>query len=323
MASLFATLNKVLSLNSAQPPKSSLPPLPETSAERLSSTTASTILYLAYGSNLSRETFIGNRDISPISSLIAHVPALDLTFDLAGLPYTEPCFANTSYRSPSSPSQWSKGLVGVVYEVTPEDYKSIIATEGGGASYQDVIVPCFPIAAGLRTVPSWNNPTTVILAHTLLAYPHIGGRVEREGGWAQPSARYLKLINDGALEHRLPDDYTRYIHSLEPYTITTRKQKIGQALFMAFWAPALLMMLALGKWLVDDNGRIPTWLVGVHTIFFSALWGSYDGIFKKPFGDGERTIEDDGDDDDEESGGRKRAEKGGLMSGEKGTKLER
>ena len=115
------------------------PRLPRTSSERLTSTSSSTILYLAYGSNLCAETFKGRRGIKPLSAVNVHVPSLDLTFDLPGIPYTEPCFANTRYHLPPSHSdsdyhkdRWHKGLIGVVYEVTPEDYRTIIATEGGG-----------------------------------------------------------------------------------------------------------------------------------------------------------------------------------------------
>ena len=35
-------------------------------------------------------------------------------------------------------------------------------------------------------------------------------------------------------------------------------------------------------------------------VIFGAVWGSYDRVFKKSFGDGERTIDDDDDDVDEE-----------------------
>ncbi|KAL8824294.1 MAG: hypothetical protein Q9191_005150, partial [Dirinaria sp. TL-2023a] len=133
-----------------------------------------TILYLAYGSNLCAETFLGKRGIRPLSQINVAVPALVMTFDLAGLPYTEPCFANTAYRhhtekpptekSENTPlllsqkdkpkyhkNRWLKPLVGVVYEVTPADFAHIIATEGGGASYHDILVDCHPLPAGTET----------------------------------------------------------------------------------------------------------------------------------------------------------------------------
>ncbi|PBP25806.1 gliotoxin biosynthesis protein GliK [Diplocarpon rosae] len=152
------------------------PRLPTTSPSRLVSTTHSTILYLAYGSNLSAQTFKGTRGINPLSALNVHVPSLTLTFDLPGIPYKEPCFANTRYSSPPSPSntgyrkdRWHKGLVGVVYEVTPEDYRTIIATEGGGASYHDVVVPCYAIAPGSKTINAMPSGIP-FSAHTLLLW---------------------------------------------------------------------------------------------------------------------------------------------------------
>ncbi|KAL8968637.1 MAG: hypothetical protein Q9197_004768, partial [Variospora fuerteventurae] len=135
-----------------------------------------TYLYLAYGSNLAASTFRGVRKVRPLAALNVVVPELVMTFDLAGLPYQEPCFANTAYRSssPFSSSQldelpsttdpekisllhsdkspcWLKGLVGVVYEVTASDFAHIIATEGGGASYKDVLVTCHPLPASSAT----------------------------------------------------------------------------------------------------------------------------------------------------------------------------
>ena len=124
-----------------------------------------TFLYLAYGSNLCDETFLGKRGIKLLSATNVVVPELRMTFDLPGIPYTEPCFANSARRetkgqracsvtSEKAPligsalstaaeynkDKWKKGLVGVVYQVTASDYAHIIATEGGGSSYQDVPV---------------------------------------------------------------------------------------------------------------------------------------------------------------------------------------
>ncbi|KAL8791293.1 MAG: hypothetical protein Q9195_005982 [Heterodermia aff. obscurata] len=217
--------------------------------------TPETVLYLAYGSNLAAETFLGKRGIRPLSQINVVVPELVMTFDLAGLPYTEPCFANTAYRSltPPTPSEpppsplsektsllptpsstssphWPKGLVGVVYEVTLPDFAHIIATEGGGASYQDVLVDCHPLPASTPSVPLHPH-STPFKAHTLFSPTTTapGGRISRpDPGYAQPSARYLKLITDGADEHGLPEEYKAYLHALQPYTITTNKQRLGR-----------------------------------------------------------------------------------------------
>lgn len=37
------------------------------------------------------------------------------------------------------------------------------------------------------------------------------------------------------------------------------------------------------------DGRIPDWLAKLIGILFTLMWGTYDGGFKRVFGDGERT----------------------------------
>jgi len=272
--------------------------LPQISPERLSDAAdGKTILYLAYGSNLSAETFKGNRGIEPISAVNVHVPSLNLTFDLAGIPYTEPCFANTSYRKiPTQLAEayeecgWHKGLVGVVYEVTPEDYRTIIATEGGGASYTDITVECYVLPAGKKTVDAEPSGVT-FKAHTLYS-PRDGNKASRpDPTYAQASARYLKLLTDGGDEHNLPDEYMAYLYNLKPYTITTYRQTIGKYIFATLWMPIILALFGLGKVLADKGGRLPAWLAKLYGIVFWALWVSYDNVFRPLYGDGERTIE--------------------------------
>lgn len=75
---------------------------------------------------------------------------------------------------------------------------------------------------------------------------------------------------------------------------------MGQALFLGFWAPFILALIKFGKTLADDEGKIPKWFASIMELAFKSMWASYDGGFKKVFGDGERTIGDR--EDDEEHG---------------------
>lgn len=351
---------------------------------------APTVLYLAYGSNLCAQTFLGQRGIRPISAVNVSAPSLRLTFDLPGYPYKEPCFANTAPRKlpkvpkhpelppglgppqyppqfPSPPPQlgrpaareennqrrlsggipttpeakkpsmnahgdpeWDKGLIGVVYEVTPEDYATIVKTEGGGASYQDILCPCIPIPqkVGVPEKPPIPELPRPFLAHTLYA-PRIPkkpgddgdgdekGLLDRLKDWwqdmllqplrpdpeyAQPSARYLKLIIDGAAEHGLPDDYQAWLGRLQPYTITTKRQAVGQYLFLGLVMPLVGVFFALSRWLADERGNIPGWLGLCLETVFHLVWMAYDRVFKPVFGDGERT-----EDEEEKKRRRRRA----------------
>ena len=289
-----------------------------------------TVLYLAYGSNLSADTFQGRRGIRPLSQVNVVVPQLVMTFDLAGLPYVEPCFANTKYRHTSAPTSvsekshllftrtpnyhknwWKKGLVGVVYEVTKEDYAHIIATEGGGASYQDVLVDCYELSPNEDIVPDLpiSHP---FRAHTLYSPILPPGETSEKGGrfsrpdpdYAQASARYLKLITDGADEHALPREYKDYLHELRPYTMTTQKQRLGGWIFSLIWLPLISAVFGLNSIFGDENGQAPAWFVAVTGVIFRGMWTSYDGFFFKMFGDGERTKYDDEDEDTYEGAAR-------------------
>ena len=290
-----------------------------------------TLFYLAYGSNLCAETFQGKRGIRPLSAINVVVPQLVMTFDLAGLPYAEPCFANTKYRHISDPSatsvsektpllftptsehnkhkfhnpQWPRGLVGVVYEVTLADFAHILATEGGGASYQDVLINCHPLPRDTQHVPE--KPTTAAFkAHTLYspvyppgeAPPGVPGRFSRpDPNYAQPSARYLKLINDGADEHSFPPDYKAYLEELAPYTITSQKQRLGGFIFRMTWLPLITAIFGLNALFADDKGQAPKWLALITGAVFRGVWISYDKFFYGMFGDGERTQERGGDEE--------------------------
>lgn len=384
------------------PPSQDYPPvssIPRTSRERLDAATAKslpsqptlpsssplaapylatdTILYLAYGSNLSAQTFLGQRGIRPLSAVNVSVPTLRLTFDLPGIAYSEPCFANVAPRKiPTPPKlppglpdppgipqpppgytfpprvahgegpmdstahgdpQWNNGLIGVVYEVTPEDYATIVRTEGGGASYKDILVPCIAIPTrppGVPERPPVPELPKPFWVHTLYA-PRIPtrpgdgdgddgtdckrrgedddgdkGPVDRLKDWwkklllspirsdpeyAQPSARYLKLLVDGAAEHDLPVEYQRWLGSLQPYTVTSRLQAWGHYLFLAFVMPVMLVYFALGNVLSDENGQTPIWFGLFMETYFHFAWGAYDRLFKPIFGDGERTIEEGSD----------------------------
>lgn len=272
-----------------------------------SESTADTVLYLGYGSNLSAEAFRGQRNIKPLSQVNVVVPTLSLTFDLPGIPYAEPCFGNVRYRDNAAvegsqhhsrtedyhKNHWPKGLVGVVYEVTKADYTHIIATEGGGAGYQDVLVDCYALSGdSVEDVP-WKPSGQPFKAHTL----HAPVTVARpDHSYAQPSSRYLKLITDGATEHGLPLEYQAFLHQIRTYHLTTTQQRLGAYIFLSVWSPFFLFFMGGAAIFLRPDGTYPKWVATFLQAMFTACWASYDHFFKETFGDGERTI---GDEEDE------------------------
>lgn len=314
--------------------------VPQTSTERLCqnlqpdeggeppSIDSNTILYLAYGSNLCHETFQGRRKIKPLSQVNVSVPTLRFTLNLPGIPYQEPCFATVDFRKIPSPpkmpdvpkvppfdpkdysaGQFDGGLMGVVYEVTKEDWRNIMRTEGGGSGYQEIVVPCVPLppSATVPEKPTFPDLPRPILARTLYAPyiepgspedPHKGqrwwqklffGPYRPHPDYSQASARYLKLITDGAKEHSLPEAYQEYLNSLEPYTITSWKQNLGRILLAGTVGPIFISFITIAPWFADENGKYPPALSAMMTALFNISWLLYDKIFKPWFGDGEHT----------------------------------
>jgi len=219
--------------------------------------------------------------------------------------------------------RWHKPLVGVVYEVTLMDYAKIIATEGGGRGYRDVVVDCYPFAEDYKsTNPVPDHPSTqAFKTHTLLSpaaddarkrvYAAKGIEASTASGscptisifniqphmrpdpeYAQPSARYLGLLITGSEEHDLPVSYREYLSGIHSYHISTSRQKIGKVVFLAMWGPPLLLTLKLSKVFAGPDGRSPQWLASAANLLFSGMWNSYDYFFRMVFGDGERTIDD-------------------------------
>lgn len=287
-----------------------------------------TVLYLAYGSNMASKTFLHNRGIKPISLRHVYIPELRLTFDLAGVPYLEPCFATVRYFhdpneemeeegvvSEKAPlrqeghderNNWHKPLVGVVYEITLQDYAWIIATESGGRGYKDGIVTCYPFPESYNPadeVPE--HPTTQpFKAHCLLSLiadedsyaltqyrrDSWNPRIRPDPSYAQPSLRYLNLLNAGAVENNLPFSYREYLSQIPSYRVTTARQRIGKSIFLTIWGPIYAFVTYITVRYARPDGYSPRWLGMIATIVHACMWACYDLIFAKVFGDGERTI---------------------------------
>ena len=195
-------------------------------------------------------------------------------------------------------------MVGVVYEITKADFAHVIATEGGGASYHDVLVDCYEIPLNTNGVPEFPD-SEPFKAHTLYSPgyapgqppPKEGGRFTRpDPDYAQASARYLKLINDGAVEHGLPEEYMVYLRDLRPYVATTNRQRIGAFVFSMIWFPIIKFVFGLERRFADKEGKSPRWLVELTAWMFKGVWASYDWFFRPLFGDGERSVDRNGED---------------------------
>ncbi|KAF3131287.1 hypothetical protein TWF594_009887 [Orbilia oligospora] len=227
------------------------------------------VKYLAYGSNLSSETFLGRRGIKPLSQVKVRVPSLTLSFDLAGIPYKEPRFANVRPRE-----EEDQELMGVVYEVTPEDYRKILTTEGG---YSVIEVTCIPLEP-VKGMDSFESKTLIV--------PGKGTRKTHEG---LPSLRYLNLLIKGARQHSLPPQYQDYIANTGYYEARTIRQKVGSVAVLLTVLPVVIFLFGIRNFVSDKDGKAPKWLNDAQVFCFGQIWNLYDYVWKPLYGDGEST----------------------------------
>lgn len=240
-----------------------------------------TRLYLAYGSNLCASVFQDNRGIQPMSAANVLVPELQLVWNLPGIPYAEPCYANAQRRlCQTQPlDSHDKPLVGVVYEISEADFAHVLRTEGQG--YIDTEVECFPLEQDRKSITTCHDESP-FSAHTVLT-TETSGRPRQH---MQPSNRYLSLLVTGAREHCLPSEYIVSLQSVGTYEASTARKRIGKSLFSFVWFIPVFVAVVLERRMVDEHGRIPEWVNRVVSWCFSGMWWTHKYCFKPIFGDG-------------------------------------
>ncbi|CAG8450724.1 9873_t:CDS:2 [Ambispora gerdemannii] len=207
--------------------------------------------YLAYGSDMNKEIFVGRRGIKPKLARACHVPNYFLSFDYEVNPYMEPTFANILRFSPPLPTDGSHPIItqeyawevhrrcntgvpfewdetnpmdslppmlqGVLYKITKKQYQRIVINEGGWG-WDDVLVGYKDIDVECMTYDREK-----IIAKTLIVKP------ECVSNDLQISERYHNILKEGAREHNMDVNYQTYLATkIMPYKITTTRKKIGK-----------------------------------------------------------------------------------------------
>ncbi|KAL9125538.1 MAG: hypothetical protein Q9217_005277 [Psora testacea] len=237
--------------------------------------------YFAYGSNMKSSVMKG-RGIIPVNIRCVVIPTHCLTFDIFGIPYSEPSFASVAefVRVARDEGRNSAGggippVHGVAYLLSSKDYHRLVVTEGGGVAYNEIAVDA--------RILGEDQDDKIITVYTLKAkYPW------RPNG--APSKRYMGLILEGAQEHQLPATYQAYLKSLPTYSKpSTQVDLLAAMLFLAFWRPWQRILVRLIRVRVDGNGHCPGWLSGAILILYGLMWGYHDRVHSKICGRGDGT----------------------------------
>lgn len=168
-----------------------------TSTEPLFPTSYPEYVYnFAYGSNMHKNILSGRRKIHPLESIPGVLEGWQLTFDLRGVPGVEPCFGNIKQNPDSE-------IHGILHKMTERDFKRLLATEGGSGVDANGYIP--------HKVNVHAYDGRMIEAYALVAR-QTSPYVLREH--ALPSTRYMKLLRDGAIHHKIHPLYVEYLQSL-------------------------------------------------------------------------------------------------------------
>lgn len=142
---------------------------------------AASVWYFGYGSNMKSSVMI-NRGIIPLSIKIGVVPTHILTFDIFGIPYTEPSFASIALLPSSSEKSSIPPVHGVLYQLRREDYLQLVRSEGSGVGYDEISVEAYILEVQSDGVSRTTQKP--VMAQTLKAkYPWRPNR--------GPSERYM------------------------------------------------------------------------------------------------------------------------------------
>jgi hypothetical protein len=152
-----------------------------------------TLWYFAYGSNMSSAKFTGSRGVVPLDSARAFVPHWMMTMEIPGLPYSEPAFGSLKPRAATSAGDvGTPDVIGVAYLITAEQYRHVIASEGGGTAYSDVEIAAKGVSPWDQQKIRNGRPMRTLGSSTMTRAPP-----------AAPSLRYMVRDPSTHIDRRL------------------------------------------------------------------------------------------------------------------------
>ncbi|KAJ2488686.1 hypothetical protein IWW37_004590 [Coemansia sp. RSA 2050] len=250
----------------------------------------SMVWYLGYGSNMSSKVLSGRRQVFPVESCPVTVHDYQLTFDMAGLPYWEPGFGTikpvraqevtdkdcllTDSRMPMPmPIGCRVGapLHCIAHLITKRELDHIVNTEGGNGNpdigYQLVNIQC----------ETYSGKKIVGMSLVDINTASTGYR---------PSARYHKIVMDGAIEHGLSPSYIKRLEAVTPYAAKTPGQKVAKYVFLVIGLPLSLPFLIFAVAGLAFGIKVPRPVSIYGELVKRAMWVLHDWIFAPLFGSG-------------------------------------
>ncbi len=238
------------------------------------------IWVFAFGSNMDKGVLEVRRMIKPAESVAAVAPGYMLTFNQPGLPYREPGFATIEVLPPPSndnnhansgdDTKSCRPVHGVAHLMTPTQWEYYKETEGAAGQSDK--------GYGVVEVELEAYDGRKIKAFTLMTQPRTIATLKNRK--ALPSLRYLKLLRDGAAEHKLDPEYQNYLNELVPYETRGVGGKIGAVLMAAVAFGLLFPMFGFMRFYrkikglksVNKNGVVSKFYAAYFRFVFDFSW---------------------------------------------------
>ncbi|KAH8723137.1 hypothetical protein GQ44DRAFT_685895 [Phaeosphaeriaceae sp. PMI808] len=235
--------------------------------------TTDRVCYFAYGSNM-KSIVMEKRGMKPFAIKRLVVYSHVLTFDIFGVPYSEPAMASIAERETVTDSGQGResppAVHGVGYVLSVRDFEKLLISEGAGTAYLEVELEAHVLASSAEDACGRDGHDAIPVRTLVGRYPFRPN--------ALPSERYLRLLIDGAEEHKLPKSYQTYLAELPSYTKKlSRMESLGARLFLGFWMPIIVWTMTRIKTGAhsarparSSHSGLMVWLL------FNAVWLHYD-----------------------------------------------
>ena len=124
-----------------------------------------------------------NRGILALAKKSVVVPSHVLSFDIFGVPYSEPAMASITRRTSNAMPQ----VHGVAYLISKADYERLLVCEGAGTAYEEIQLDAMPVhaQAGADGTDQDGNAKSIRVKTLVARYPF------RTNAPPRPSTRYL------------------------------------------------------------------------------------------------------------------------------------
>ena len=156
------------------------------------------VSYFAFGSNMNLDVIQGRRGIRSTNHRAAILKDHELRFSLLGFNPFEPSFASIE------PCK-GKEVHGVLMDMPIDDFFKLCASEGVPLAYHIYPISVQPYSTKQSTAAHKDQLQTAALSFkAVIASPL----------QVPPSKRYMRLLQQGAMQHNLDDAYVRQYLSL-------------------------------------------------------------------------------------------------------------